>query len=135
LLSADPDHPHLRRSASLNRENSVKGFHPLPHDGHGLDKPVRQCKRCYADNGACRRRPGHEEGCSRFADDDSVFRLVVHDVGRDLHDVGVARTGGCEDQTDVAHGLCCLRGKVSGADQRAVLIDGHLPRCIGRACS
>ena len=67
--------------------------------------------------------PIRKEWRPRFADDGSMLRLIVHDVGGDLHDVGVARTGCGESQADVVHRLRCLRSKVTGTDQRAAFID------------
>src|SRR5204863_8948036 len=54
------------------------------------------------------------------------FRLIVYDIGRDLHDIGVARAGGGKRQSDISHRLRCLRGQVSRADQRTTFINGHL---------
>jgi FMN-dependent dehydrogenase len=87
-------------------------------DGYGLDldEPLRQRERRDADEGARRRHLAREEGRSCFADDGSVFGLIVHDVSGDLHDVGVTRTGSGEGQTDIPHRLHCLRSEITGAD-------------------
>lgn len=62
-----------------------------------------------------------------------VFRFIVHDIGGDLHDIGVACPGGREGKTHIAHRLRCLCGQVAGTDERTPLVNRHLPCRIDRA--
>jgi len=98
-----------------------------------LDEPIRHCQGADADEGARRWCATREEGRSRRADDGAMLGFVVHDVGCDLDDVGVARSSGGEGHADVAHGLRCLRRKVTSPDDCAALVDGHLSRRVDGA--
>ena len=86
-------------------------------DGNGLDldEPLRQCQRGDADEGARWWRALREEGRSRLADDGSVRGFIGHDVGSDLDDVRVGRTGGggMPDQAHHAGGVSACRGPTS----------------------
>jgi hypothetical protein len=70
----------------------------------------------------------NKEGRTRFADDCSLLGPVIHYVCCDLNDVGIARNGSGQCQTDIAHRLLGLRAKVSAADQFATPVDGNLTR-------
>ena len=61
----------------------------------------------------------------RVADNRSIFKLVVHDIGRDLHNVGVGRANGREREANIVHRLRCLRSPITRTE-RSTLIDGYL---------
>lgn len=67
---------------------------PSVDDCNGLDlyEPLRQRQRRDTNEGA-RWRRARKEGRPRLADESSMLGFIIHDVSRDLHDVGVARTG------------------------------------------
>ena len=77
-------------------------------DSLDLDEPLRQRERRNTDKGARRWRRIREEGCSRFANDCSVLGLVVHDIGGDLDDVGVACTRGGEGRAPILRIACAV---------------------------
>ncbi len=102
-------------------------------DGLDLDEPFGQRERLDTYQGAGRRFPVGEERGPRLADNRSIVRLIVHDVGGDFHNVGVARPGDGEGQADIAHRLRCLHSQIAGTDQRPTLVDGYLPSRVDRA--
>ena len=62
-----------------------------------------------------------------------MLRFVVHDVGRDLHDIGEARACRRERQAKVPHDLLGLRGEVAGTHQVALAVHRDLPGDVNRA--